>query len=62
MLRQYNYYHLGKNYWAAKKLRLNIEEVYESCMKCTDRQCMKDCPQKLRIPELIEMIHGLVAR
>ncbi len=62
MLRQYNYYHLGKHYWARKKLRLNIEEVYESCMKCTERQCMKDCPRKLRIPELIEMIHDFVTR
>lgn len=59
MLRQYNYYHLGKNYWAMKKLRMNIAEVSESCRKCTERQCMKQCPQNLRIPELIEMIYQM---
>lgn len=59
LLRQYNYYHLGKNRWAMKKLRMNIDEVYESCRKCTDRPCMKNCPQKLRIPELIEMIYEM---
>ena len=59
MLRQYNYFHLGKKYWAMKKLRLNIDEVYENCRKCTDRPCMKDCPKKLRIPELIEMIYEM---
>lgn len=59
LLRQYNYYHLGKNYWAMKKLRMNIDEVYESCRKCTDRRCMQDCPQKLRIPELIETVYAL---
>ncbi|WP_024856167.1 aldo/keto reductase [Ruminococcus albus] len=59
MLRQYNYFHLGKKYWAMKKLRLNIDEVYENCRKCTDRPCMKDCPKKLRIPELIETIYEM---
>lgn len=59
MLRQYNYYHLGKHYWAMKKLRMNIDEVYESCRRCTDRQCMKECPQKLMIPELIGMIYEM---
>lgn len=59
LLRQYNYYHLGKNYWAMKKLRMNIDEVYEQCRKCTERQCMQDCPQKLRIPELIRRIYEM---
>ncbi len=59
ILRQYNYYHLGKAYWARKKLRLNIHEMYESCRRCADRSCMKDCPQHLRIPELIEMIYEM---
>ena len=59
MLRQYNYYHLGKSYWAMKKLRMNIAEVYEHCRCCTDRSCMKDCPQRLRIPELIENIYRM---
>lgn len=59
LLRQYNYYHLGKHYWAMKKMRMNIAEVYESCRRCTDRQCMKDCPQRLMIPELIGMIYEM---
>ncbi len=59
ILRQYNFYHLGKAYWAMNKIRMNIREFYESCRRCTDRRCMKDCPQKLNIPELIEMIHEM---
>lgn len=59
ILRQFNYYYLGKNYWALRKLRLNIREVYESCRKCTDRPCMKNCPQSLHIPELIEKVYEL---
>lgn len=59
MLRQYNYYHLGKHYWAMKKLRMNIAEVYENCRRCTERQCMKSCPQGLMIPEFIGMIYEM---
>lgn len=59
LFRQYNYYHLGKSYWAMRKLRLNINEVYDTCRKCTDRQCMRECPQKLMIPELVEMIYEM---
>ena len=59
LLRQYNYYHLGKRFWALKRIRMNIEEVSESCRRCTERLCMKDCPQKLMIPELIERIREL---
>lgn len=59
LLRQYNYFHLGKRYWAMKKLRMNIAEVYESCRKCTDLSCMRECPQRLMIPELIEMIYDM---
>ncbi|MBR6100925.1 MAG: aldo/keto reductase [Ruminococcus sp.] len=62
LLRQYNYYHLGKRYWAMKKMKMNIDEVYESCRRCTDRRCMADCPQGLMIPELIELLHGLAER
>ena len=59
LLRQYNYYHLGKHYWAMKKLRLNIAEVFEQCRRCTERPCMQGCPQNLRIPELIGMIYEM---
>ena len=59
LLRQYNYYHLGKHYWAMKKLRLNIAEVFEQCRRCIERPCMRCCPQNLRIPELIGMIYEM---
>ena len=59
LLRQYNYYHLGKRYWAMKKMRMNIAEVYAACRSCTGRPCMKNCPQQLNIPELIERIYGM---
>ena len=59
LLRQYNYYHLGKSWWAMKKIKLNIDNVYESCRRCTDRICMRECPQKLMIPELTEMIYEM---
>ncbi|MBR6242104.1 MAG: aldo/keto reductase [Ruminococcus sp.] len=59
MLRQYNYYHLGKRYWAMKKLRMNIDEVHENCRRCITRPCMRDCPQKLMIPELIDILYEM---
>lgn len=59
VLRQYSYYHLGKRYWAMKKLRMNIDEFAESCRRCIERPCMKQCPRKLRIPELIAMIREM---
>ena len=59
LFRQYNYYHLGKKYWAMRKMRMNICEVYENCRKCTDRRCMRECPQKLMIPELVEMLYEM---
>ena len=59
LFRQYNYYHLGKKYWAMRKMRMNICEAYENCRKCTDRRCMRECPQKLMIPELVEMLYEM---
>ena len=59
MLRQYNYHHLGKKYWAMKKLRMNIDEVHENCRRCITRPCMQDCPQKLMIPELIDILYEM---
>jgi len=62
IFRQYNYYHLGKDFWALKKLSLNIHQAYENCMKCTDRKCEKNCPMKLHIPELIGKADELVEK
>ena len=62
MFRQYNYYFLGKNFWALKKLGLNIEHARNCCLKCEKKPCETDCPMDLHIPELIEKIARLAAR
>lgn len=62
MFRQYNYYFLGKNFWALKKLGLNIKNARECCLKCEAKPCENGCPMKLHIPELIERIGRLAAR
>ncbi len=62
MFRQYNYYFLGKNFWALKKLSLNIENAAECCRRCKPQPCEENCPMNLHIPELIEKIERLVAR
>lgn len=62
MFRQYNYYFLGKNFWALKKLGLNIEYACECCLRCETQVCESECPMKLHIPELIGKIGRLAAR
>lgn len=59
VFRQYNYYFLGKDYWALRKLDLGIRESAEACGRCTELSCLKSCPRSLRIPELIRQIHKL---
>lgn len=60
IFRQYNYYFLGKDYWALRKLDLGINESAERCKKCTDMSCMKKCPNAINIPETVQMIKLLV--
>ena len=60
LLRQYNYYHLGKDYWALRKLDLGIRESAARCRSCTSLICMKQCPRHIRIPFEIERIEKLV--
>ncbi len=60
LFRQFNYYFLGKDYWALRKLDLGIEESAKRCRRCTELSCMEQCPQKLRIPLEIEKIGRLV--
>lgn len=60
LFRQYNYYFMGKEYWALRKLDLGIRESAEYCKKCTDLSCMRQCPYKIRIPERIQAIKELV--
>lgn len=60
VFRQYNYYFLGKDYWALRKLDLGIKESAAACKTCTELSCIKQCPRKLRIPELIQKINQFV--
>ncbi|MCR5330282.1 MAG: aldo/keto reductase [Lachnospiraceae bacterium] len=58
--RQFNYYHLGKEFWAINKLKMDFANTYEHCRSCIDRVCMKDCPRHLDIPKEIERINLLI--
>lgn len=56
LFRQYNYFHLGKNYWALRKLDLSIRESAEACRSCAGQPCVGQCPKGLRIPEMVERV------
>lgn len=58
--RQYNYYCLGKEFWAVKKLKMDLEQTYRHCRSCTEQPCMKKCGRRLYIPEEMERIHKLL--
>lgn len=60
IFRQFNYYFLGKDYWALKKLDLSIDEFAGRCKSCTEMSCLKSCPKNLFIPDLVDMIRRLV--
>ncbi|MFT8352140.1 aldo/keto reductase [Clostridium saccharoperbutylacetonicum] len=60
VFRQYNYYFLGKDYWALRKLDLGIKESAEKCKKCIDMSCLKKCPKAINIPKVIQKIKELV--
>lgn len=59
LFRQYNYFHLGKNYWALRKLDLSIRESAEACRSCVSQSCVGQCPKGIRIPEMMERILAL---
>ncbi len=59
IFRQFNYYFLGKNYWALKKLDLSINEFAGKCKSCAAMSCLKSCPRNLFIPDLVDMIQRL---
>jgi len=61
LLRQYNYYFLGKDYWALRKLEMSIEESAKLCKYCTDMPCLKQCPKRIKIPFFIQKAHDLVS-
>ena len=58
--RQYNYFHLGKKFWAINKLRMDLMETAKHCKTCDEKPCMKECTRKLYIPGEIERIEKLL--
>ena len=60
LLRQYNYYFLGKSYWALRKLLLGIHKSAELCSRCVDKPCLSLCPKGIDIPSQIQKICKLV--
>ena len=58
--RQYNYYQLGKEYWAIRKLQMDAEETWNHCRSCTEQPCMRECGRRIYIPEQMERVHRLL--
>ena len=58
--RQYNYYNLGKEFWAINKLKMDFEENYKHCRSCEKPECMNGCERALYIPKEMERIHKLL--
>jgi len=61
ILRQFNYYFLGKNYWALRKLDMGIEKSADLCKHCIDMPCLRHCPKDINIPFEIQKVKELVA-
>lgn len=62
LFRQYQYYFLGKDYWALRKLTMGIEDSVRWCRECIEMPCIAQCPRKIRIPDEIEKIEKLTRR
>lgn len=60
IFRQYQYYFLGKDNWALKKLEMGIYESAKYCKGCTQMPCLEECPRKIRIPDEVQKIAELV--
>lgn len=58
--RQFNYFHLGKEFWAINKLKMDLMETAKHCKNCDEKPCMKECSRKLYIPGEIERIEKLL--
>lgn len=58
--RQYNYYHLGKEFWAINKLKMSMEQTYAHCVSCPDQPCMNACGRHLYVPEEMRRIYELI--
>ena len=61
IFRQYQYFHLGKDYWALKKLGLGIAKSAGHCRECAQMFCMDACPRNIRIAQEMQKIRQLVA-
>ena len=60
LFRQYQYFHMGKDYWALKKLGLGIATSARHCRACVEMPCMDACPRKIRIPQEMQRVERLV--
>lgn len=60
VFRQYQYFFMGKEYWALRKLDMGIEQSAGWCRKCTEMPCLAMCPAGIRIPDEIQRIYRLV--
>lgn len=60
LFRQYQYFYLGKDYWALKKLGLGIAESAKRCRACTQMPCMDACPRRIRISQEMQKVERLV--
>ena len=60
LFRQYQYFFLGKDYWALKKMGLGIAKSAAYCRKCTRMSCLEMCPKKIRIPDEMQKLERLV--
>lgn len=59
LFRQYQYYYLGKDYWALNKLGMGILESAAYCHNCIEMPCLDMCPRKIRIPDEIQKVKNL---
>lgn len=62
IFRQYQYYFLGKDYWALRKLDLGMADSVRWCRECVEMPCLEECPRKIRIPDEVEKIWELLRK
>ena len=58
--RQYNYFHLGKEFWAVNKLKMDLKRTVDHCRVCSEQVCMNECNRHIFIPEEIERVYSLL--
>lgn len=60
LFRQYQYFFMGKDYWALRKLSMGIGQSAKQCCECTEMPCLSMCPAGIRIPDEIQKLNQLV--